>query len=145
MVSRNTQGFSLFELMIVMIISGILAAASWSYADRQTTSFQLKQASELLTSLLETYRIQSILKRSTTQIAFQNNQLVVRQKLDGNSKWEEPNTVHLSKDTRFFSKSAVSFYSTGFASPKTIQLTKNHTTHYLVVNINGRIRYEKPE
>lgn len=136
------KGFHLIEFIIVLAILSILTSVGWHYSDQLTTRFRLKMSSENLISLMEAKRTSAILNHQTCQIIFFPSEIRFRFKKDNSSAWQTEELIETFHPVKLSASSPVSFYSNGFASPKTIQLSLNKQIHRLIININGRIRYE---
>jgi len=72
--SRSTAGFSLIELLLVVIISLILAAFAIPATRSAIANYQLSAAIDSATGAIQTTRYQAIMHGYQYQVAFNNTQ-----------------------------------------------------------------------
>jgi len=98
----------------------------------------LKQATGQMMGQIQTYRMKAILERRTYQIKIAGQVLSHRYKtsLDWSS-WEQ---TMFADPIKLLMNGTSSFYSKGFASPKTITVVQGDYHQKIIININGRAR-----
>ena len=102
---------------------------------------QLDNATTDLVHRVELMRISAITERRTIQIQITQNIFSHRKKTDNG--WTAWTHYNLSNSVAFKLIGTLSFYDRGFASPRTITLTRETFSQKIIININGRIRVEK--
>jgi len=136
--SLPTAGFSLVEILAVLAVFSIVTGLAVVSLGPLWQKHRLKQATGELMARIQTCRMQAILERRTVQIKTAGSVLSRRHKTGVDwSDWEQyrfPDPVRLSMS------GTSSFYSKGFASPKTITVIHNDYQQKVIININGRAR-----
>ena len=136
----NSQGLSLIELLVtICLISIIVGIAGVSFQSFWANE-QLRTASDELIQQLRLARMKSILENRSYQIKLEEHVLKIR--YNQNNSWQNWSDFRINSDIIYQLSGKISFSGKGFASPKTVYLTKNDQTKKVIVNINGRIRSE---
>ena len=141
MNARQLAGFSLMEMMVTLCLIAIVSGIAVVSLEPAWKKQRLKYASEDLRQRLQTLRLKSIVGEQTYQARIQDRCLFYRryQKED----WSEWERITLNPSVNYSMNGTESFYSKGFASPKTIRLSNDRFNQRIVININGRIRVEQ--
>jgi hypothetical protein len=101
----------------------------------------LKQTTGQMMGQIQTYRMKAILERRTYQMKIAGQVLSHRYKtgLDW-SGWEQ---TMFAEPSKLSMNGTSSFYSKGFASPKTITAVQGDYHQKIIININGRARFSE--
>ncbi len=136
----RSKGLSLIELLItICLISIITGIATVSYESFWIKE-QLRSASDELVQQIQLARMKSVLENRSYQIRLEQHILSTFHYQ--NNQWELWSNFQLNPTIIYQFSGTINFSAKGFASPKSIYLTKNDFTKKVVININGRIRSE---
>lgn len=138
--SRNKDGFSLIEVMIVISIIAIIFGITGAWGKKLWERNKLNLATEILSSHIRKYRDQAIIKNRNWQIKITNDRLFFRKKKG--TTWTNWYWLELEPNITYAMKGNLTLSNNGFATPKTIKITNGEETKTIVVNLNGRIRTE---
>lgn len=133
-------GFSLLELLLVLVISAALAGAAWFSLMPWWHRVQAEQEAAEIHSALREAQLLALLQHRTYGLALHDHQLGLRWTQDGSEQFLPWTT--LSAEASLTATRWPSFSPFGFAQSGT--LTYQTPTHEikLVVSLFGRIRQE---
>jgi prepilin-type N-terminal cleavage/methylation domain-containing protein len=132
------KGVSLIELLItISLISIITGLASVSYQSLWSKE-QLRVAADDLVRQFQTARMRAILENRSYYIRLEQD--VLQTYGDYLNRKQLQSTSRLNETIQYRLSGEIGFSAKGFASPKTVTLTKNDQTRKIIININGRIR-----
>ena len=132
------EGLTLVELLVAVGIVSILAAFATVSFKPLWDKHRLGLAVRETNGMIQLLRMKAIIKKSTYQMKLIDNDLYYRKK--AHQKWDNWLKRELNDAAQYSMKGTSSFYSKGFASPKTITLTVNEYHQKIIININGRTR-----
>ena len=133
----KSSGFSLIELLIVVLISGIALLATVLSIKNLAGSIRLKTTSAHVTAILERVSLEAVEARRDYSIAFSNGKVVVT---SDNALKE---TLSLQKGISLASikpKSTLQFYKSSVATPSVLTLTDGRKICAIVISLRGRIK-----
>ena len=132
------RGLTLVELLVtICIVSMLTAFATVSFKplwDKHRLGLAIRET----TDFIQLLRMKAIIKKCTFQMKLVDNDLYYREKMD--QGWDIWVKKELTDIASYSMKGSSSFYSKGFASPKTITLKVNDYRQKIIININGRTR-----
>ena len=134
----HNHGLTLIELLVTICIVSILTALTTVSFKPLWDKHRLSLAARETTDIIQLLRMKAIIKKRTFQLKLVDNDFYYRQKKD--QGWEAWLKKEMNDVARYSMKGTSSFYSKGFASPKTITLNVNNYHQKIIININGRTR-----
>ena len=134
------QGVSLVEILVVVGLIAIMTGLVTVSYRPFWIGEQLRSASNELIQQLQLARMKSILENRSYRLGLERN--LLRIYYAEKNRWQLGKNFQLDGSIRYHFPGNVNFSSRGFASPKTIHLTKDDHTTKVIININGRIRLE---
>ena len=138
MKAGRASGFSLMEIMVALCVVVIVAGISVVSLNPAWQKRRLGFATEELRQRFQTLRLKSIMAKRDHQAIIQDKYVFFRHR--ENEDWSDWEKTALNPTIKYSMKGTESFYSKGFASPKTITLTNGEYSQKIIININGRIR-----
>lgn len=134
----QTQGISLIEMLITIAIISIIAGVSSVSLAQINNKSALNSASNETIHQLKLLRLKAILQKKSFQAKFQSNQFFYRNK--ENNQWNDWNSYSSKQHVAISLNSNITFSEKGFASPRTITLSKQAMKQKVIISLNGRIR-----
>ncbi len=137
-IFKQQEGLSLIEIMIAICLVSIIAGLATVSLEPLWKKHQLRLAVSNMTGTIQLFRMKAIIEKRTFQLKIENRRLYYRGRLT--DQWESWSNWDLYTQVEYSMSGTTSFYSKGFASPKTITVTRNEFHQKIIININGKTR-----
>jgi type II secretion system protein H len=154
-VTRAQAGFTLIEMLVVLVILAIITALAAPNASRWIESYTVKKVGRQLVSDLQLAKLKTISQGVQHRILFDpTNKAYTIQQLNA-GVWQQVDIPRSLSDVNNpyyasgvaladnFSNNTVTFSTTGTVSPAgTVTLTTTNYTKLVTVILTGRIRFQ---
>jgi type II secretion system protein H len=132
------NGLTVFELIAVICIIGILTSLSFVFFKPLWEKHQIQQAADEIENQIQLLRMKAILENNTYEMKLTNQIIEYRKR--NSSHWEDWRKYVLKKTMNYSMPGSIYFDSKGFTSPKTITISLKNRFQQIIININGRVR-----
>lgn len=132
------EGFSLFEILIALVVLTVITGMAAVSLGPYWQKHQLRQTTADLVEQIQICRMKAIVEQKTYQIKTAG-QMLFRRNMSG-VDWSDWERYRVRGPARISMGGTSSFYSKGFASPKTIMVIHDGFRQKIIININGRAR-----
>jgi type II secretion system protein H len=134
---HKSKGFSLVELMVVLIVAGILFTIGYTSMGSYTRTQRLSGAARTLEGDIHNAVAIANAQRSAYRIVFSAGSYQVQQASPTNTI----QTRQMPTGVTVAATDTARFFAWGLASPTTITLTNAYGTKTLRILANGRVAY----
>lgn len=132
--SENQHGATLFELIGALLVSAILLGTAFTVIPQALSSFTLKSATKALERDLQHFAVLAQSTRSKTWLILDS------ESYQGYSSFELILHRNLPSQVSLATRSTISFYPSGAASPATIEVVQGERRCKVVVSLRARTR-----
>jgi len=130
-ISKETHGFTLFELLIVLVLLGIMAGIAGPATGRFLSSLDLKKQTSEFMKVIRYARLMAVTEgASVTMAAAEGSNALV---LSG--AVEENRDLGLAEnETLELVPGEIIFFPEGYATPGTLAFTRNEKTQKIIID-----------
>ena len=133
----HRNGYTLVELMVVLVVAGILFTIGYTSMSRYTRTQRLAGAARVLEGDIHNAIAIANAQRSAYRIVFSANSYQVQQASPTNTI----QTRQLPTGVTVAATDTARFFAWGLASPTTVTLTNANRSTTLRILANGRVAY----
>lgn len=139
---REETGFSLIELLVVLVLLSAVVAISMPAFSNSTQSLKAREAARQIYGLLRTARSEAITWSKSTVVVIDENTREVAV-MDARDRYVVPAGLQLALDIEAAHTGRVTFYPDGSASgTRFALLSSNRRFRFDVEPLSGRIRFD---
>jgi type II secretion system protein H len=144
MGTPRQKGFTLFELLISMVIMAAIASVVVPQFSRSMTYVQLRKSTQELSAILREARNTAISESRTVALTVEaDDQSLQIEGAEFFYQWPDDINVELTSDETSFQKtvSSISFYPDGTSTNSTLTVSAGERSHTIAVDwLTGRVR-----